>query len=268
MTDILKQEEIAAFLGRAFEEIRGIKKYLRYKSKEEANAPMDAPQNSGHLMNQFVFFPVEISSIVSETEVQGFVATPTESGWGEDPRFTRGSGLQYLDIRIPTGGSAPAVGSQAIAHFAGTYTTPASVIVPVYGLFGGGGGGGVTQTVIQSIGDDHLVTRTIVGSALGVDDILVAKNWKNRRTPFDGNTINGYTYIYSTAIRRSTTIAASPGFVQIEEVIPSYNVDDVIYAVNTGSQVIQVTVAGTPTSVTRVDMNNDNREFVRVGFVT
>jgi len=266
--DILKQVEMAAYFGNLLTRVRKLEKDARNDSTAKKNDGTEGPQDGNPLLNPYVFFTCLITSIVDDTTVIGALSQPRDNtisnptvAWAAVP------GVPSIEITVPTGGSVPAVGDDVMAHFTGLYTNTGGDLVPRYGAFGGGGGG-TTLTVIRSIGNDHLITRTIVGSVLGATDILVAKNWRNQRTPWDGNTINGYTYVYSTTIRRQVTITASPGFVQIEEVIPSYNVNDVIFAVETGSPILSVTVAGTPVDVTRTDLNNDNREFVRVGFAT
>jgi hypothetical protein len=53
---------------------------------------------------------------------------------------------------------------------------------------------------ITAINNDTL-TCTPAG---GGDAVTVAKHWDARRTPFDGETVNGYTYTYSSATARQS----------------------------------------------------------------
>ena len=263
---ILKQVEIATYIGNAITRIRKIEKFLKNEKTTEGNAAAEVGQTGNPFLNPYVFFTCEVSSIISDITIAAIQTLPAADdsvGWTIDPGFAD----RPVTITIPKGGSLPDVGDDVLAIFTGVFSTGTDTSTPRYGLFGAGGAS-VDQTVIVSIGDDHLVTRTIVGSVVGAEDILVAKSWRNRRTPFDGKTINGYTYVYSSATQRQVTIAASPGFVQQEEVIPRYNLNDVIYATGLKTAAITITVGATPTGISAVDMNNDNREFVRTGFVT
>ena len=261
---ILKQQEIAARFGQLIVEINNIKRFLRQQQLEEQSGNAEAAQDGQRFLNPYVFFSCEVSSVVDSTTVLGFQTIPsttTSTPWAIDPTFSNSP----VTLTVPANVSAPSVGDQVLAHFTGTYTNPSSELVARYGIVCAGGGAAVSQTQIQSVGDDHLVVRTLVGSTLGSTDILVAKPFKTRRTPFDGNTVNGYTYVYSTAVDRVVTIAASTQYKEVQTVIPKYNVDDVLYIQQADATLFNVTVSGTPQAVTYLDLNNDCREFVRVG---
>jgi hypothetical protein len=58
---------------------------------------------------------------------------------------------------------------------------------------------------VQSVSEDHLVCRTWKGGESGTVDILVAKPWELRKTGWDGQTIDGITYTYSSGTARSAT---------------------------------------------------------------
>lgn len=75
--------------------------------------------------------------------------------------------------------------------------------------------------------DDHLVCRTWDGDAEGDTDILVAKPWDLRRTPFDGLTVNGIAYTYDTAIRREANDGETTEW---QVITPDYYEDAEIYA--------------------------------------
>lgn len=263
--EILKQVEIAAYLGKCLSEINSIKRYLLRKQKEEENDPFEAPQDASRLLSPYVFFSCQVSSVVDSSSVWGLQTIPGTSSttpWIVNPTFADSA----IPLTVPANVSAPSVGDQVLAHFTGLYTNASSELTPRYGIFGAGGGASIQQTEVQSIGDDHLVVRTLTGTVVGGTDILVAKNYMNRRTPFDGETVNDYTYTYSTAVDRVVTIAASTAFKEIQTIIPRYNVGDVVYVQEVNSTLFNVTVSGTPQAVTLIDLNNDNREFVRVGF--
>jgi len=58
---------------------------------------------------------------------------------------------------------------------------------------------------VQSVSDDHLVCRPWRGGDISAVDILVAKPWELRKTGWDGETIGGITYTYSSGTARSAT---------------------------------------------------------------
>lgn len=261
---ILKQQEIAAYIGNALNRIRAIEKYLKGKVLQEENANYDAPQDGQRFLNPYVFFACEVTSVVDDTNVVGKQTKPTTTGWEINTDLTS----FLIPMTVPDNVTAPSVGDQVMAHFTGTYTDASSVRQARYGIFGAGGGASLLQTQIQSVGDDHLVVQTLAGSTLGGTDILVAKSFMTRKTPFDGNTVNGISYVYSTAVDRVATIASSTGFKQVETVIPRYNVGDVIYAQQVSTTIMTITVGSTPQGITYLDTNNDNRNFVHVAFST
>ncbi len=261
--EILKQQKIAAYLGNLLDRVRAIEKFIKNDVNSRNNNAAEAAQTTNPFNNPYVFIPCIVTELPGGNLVTAQQISPTADDgvpWELDSDFT----ALPLTITVPTNVSLPAEGDTVLAHFTGTFGT--SPPTPRYGLFGAGGGSEVTKTIIQSVGDDHLVCRTIVGSVVGTDDILVAKNNKNQRTPWDGLTRNGLTYAYTNNVYRTVTIAASTGFSQIEEIVPRYNVNDVIFAVGTTTAVMTITVGTTPVGVDLVDMNNDNREFVRTGF--
>lgn len=261
---ILKQQEIAAYLGNLLSRIRKIEKKLRNDSNTKLNSNSEATQDGNPFINPYVFIPCEVTSIVDDSTVIGkevFPDASTATPWV----IASTNNQPAIEITVPANVTLPAEGDTVLAHFTGTFGT--SPPTPRYGLFGAGGGGAVIQTQITSIGDDHLVCVSLIGTIVGTTDILVAKNYLNRRTPFDGNTVGNYSYVNSTAVDRVVTIVSSVGFKEIQTIIPRYSVGDLVYATETTGQVMEVTVAGSPVVVTKVDINADCREFVRVGFV-
>lgn len=96
-----------------------------------------------------------------------------------------------------------------------------------------GGGAAVSATaqfkLTQSAGafPDHLVCRTWDGATQGDEDVLVAKPWLLRRTPFDGQRYGGIDYVYSTPTQRAATLGEET---EHQIIIPRYIVGDILKA--------------------------------------
>lgn len=97
-----------------------------------------------------------------------------------------------------------------------------------------GGGAAIVSAVAQfkltqSAADfpDHLVCRTWDGETQGDDDVLIAKPWLLRRTPFDGRLRGSIRYTYQTPIHREARIGNNS---EDQIIIPAYRIDDLIYA--------------------------------------
>lgn len=84
---------------------------------------------------------------------------------------------------------------------------------------------------ITAIGDDTLTCTHIASGKTG---ILVAKDYLNRRTPFDGTAgRDGFTYVYSDAQTRVST-KTSDSSTENQQITPSYVVGDEVLACSIG----------------------------------
>ncbi len=92
----------------------------------------------------------------------------------------------------------------------------------------------VFQGEIVSVSADHLIVREYriypspTAPIGGSNSILVAKPYLLRRTPFDGQTRDGVTYVYTTDQQRTATIGPDQ---RTEHVTPAYLVGDLVYCV-------------------------------------
>lgn len=118
----------------------------------------------------------------------------------------------------------------------------------------------VAQFVVASVGDDHLVCRTWDGSNQGDADVLVAKPWLLRKTPFHGLTLNGKTYIYDSGTARNVDDGNED---EDQVIIPSYTDPSgaVIYAVRGVVGGTGVVVESDP--VVWLDLNVDGRAWAK-----
>lgn len=259
MADILKQDLIFGLIANLQKEVRLLKRRFNLQDRLEDLDGPEQPEDGSVFYNQYIFFPVLVSSIVNETTFLGLRVIPNtvaDTPWVIDTDFQ----AKPLTVCVPMNVTMPAEEDYVNVHFTGT--SGDSPAIPKYGLFGAGGGG-VTQMIVTGVNNDHLVCRTFLESVQGATDILVAKNYKLRRTPFDGNTIGGITYTYSNALAREATSASCPSLQEIQEVIPTYLVgSDIIYVAqpNGGTG---VTVGATP--VIFIDVNADARAWARTG---
>ncbi len=108
---------------------------------------------------------------------------------------------------------------------------------------------------VQSLGPDHLVCLDSNGN-----EFLVARQWLIRRTPFDGQTRDGVSYVYSADDRRVATVGIAPDEeTEIQEIIQRFVLDDEIWAEEpetTGVEVDGVAV--------KLLMQSDGRSFAKV----
>ena len=72
----------------------------------------------------------------------------------------------------------------------------------------------ITEVTVRSESDDCLICEDNHG-----EQVVVAKPWMVRRSPFDGKTINGFTYTYTSANTRDSDDGSE---VQVQEITPSY----------------------------------------------
>jgi hypothetical protein len=95
-----------------------------------------------------------------------------------------------------------------------------------YGKSGGGGAVVLVLTLVTHE-DDYLVCQAIDST-----EYLVAKPYELRRTPFDGETIDGVTYAYDSSFATSQERTATSGpDEEVQFITPAYRVGAEIFAV-------------------------------------
>ena len=90
----------------------------------------------------------------------------------------------------------------------------------------------------------------------GPVDILVAKPWTLRRTPFDGIIFNNFLYTYIDQSTRDATDQSPPGKTERQFITPAYYLGSTLYCVRTvrgGTSVSQ--------SIQGLDLNVDARAW-------
>lgn len=118
----------------------------------------------------------------------------------------------------------------------------------------------VTQYRYKSMAGDYIVCKTWDGVDEGTDSVTIAKPYLLRRTPFDGETRNDITYAYTSDFERTATNVDEDEEEQV--IVPSYVVDDLIYA--TGGIVGGTDVFdANDEAVTILDDNRDARAWAR-----
>lgn len=101
---------------------------------------------------------------------------------------------------------------------------------------------------LKSVASDHLVCRSWDGAAEGAVDVLVAKSFLLRKTPFDGQSRNGVAYVYTTDVER---VADNGTATETQVVVEPYVVGDEVYATRQPLR---------GTGVEGVDWLDDNRD--------
>lgn len=108
---------------------------------------------------------------------------------------------------------------------------------------------------VKTIQGDYLSCLTWDGSTEGTDPIAVARPWDLRRSPFDGQTVNGISYTYTSDVQRTATLT---GVSEIQLITPDYFVDAEIFVI---SATTGVTASGNP--VHYLDLNTSARAWYR-----
>jgi hypothetical protein len=75
---------------------------------------------------------------------------------------------------------------------------------------------------IYAVDANYLVGNPydMIAGAASSKQVAIAKPWKLRVTPFDGQTINGISYVYSSHVQRTATNADADEEIQV--VVPDY----------------------------------------------
>lgn len=270
MTDksILKQESIAQYIADLKADVEKLQTKVRLLERGDELGGSEPPQDTGggvaftqgdHLVPVCI-----VTTIIDDTNFGALRQVPANSaiGWTNDTELT---GL--LSVRIPPNLTLPNVGDYVQALFTGNFqdTSGSTITLPRYGLFGAGGGE-VNQYLVKEEFDDYLRCRTWVNSDEGSDDVFVAKPFHNRRTPFDGVSAGGRSYVYSSPDQRVVTLVPStaPG-TEAQVIVPEYQtagpLTSVIYGV-TLKNPTDVTLVGTTTLLDILDLNADGRAWV------
>lgn len=116
-----------------------------------------------------------------------------------------------------------------------------------------------TAMVVVTHQNDHLECTLLADDAI---EVLVAKPYLLRRTPFDGLTRDGIEYTYSSASAR----IADDGDEENQVIVPSYVAGDVIYALRGIEDGVLLTVQSgddAGADLNWIDMNLDGREWAK-----
>lgn len=267
---ILKQEEIAQYIADLRADVDALKAKARLAERESDLDGGEPPQDTGggvaftqgdHLV------PVcRVTTIIDDLNFGALRQVPADGnpGWTDDTELT-----QLLSVRIPPTLSLPNVDDLVQCLFTGNFqdTSGSTITIPRYGLFGAGGGE-VQQYLVREEFDDYLRCRTWVASVQGSEDVFIAKPFHNRRTPFDGVSAGGRSYVYSAPDQRTVTLIPSvaPGQ-EDQSIVPEYQfagpLTSVIYGVRLKNPTdVVVTIGGTPTNLDVLDLNVDGRAWV------
>jgi len=115
---------------------------------------------------------------------------------------------------------------------------------------------------VKSVGTDVIVCRGWDGVTEGSVDIDVALPYLLRRTPFDGLSRDGISYVYTSNTERTATDGSDN---ETQVITPSYTVDDEIFAVKRVSVLggIGEDSSGAPLADWLID-ENDGRAWAAI----
>ena len=131
----------------------------------------------------------------------------------------------------------------------------------------GGAGGTIQQYKVTVISDDSITCRTWDGTTDGTSDVIVAKPYRLRKTPWNGITVvydfNGtsysivYSYLATPGFRTAQVTVGGTQTTESQAIIPIYKVGDIIYATEPegGTDVF------VGSAVTWLDLNVDARAW-------
>ena len=118
---------------------------------------------------------------------------------------------------------------------------------------------GLVQLRVKEVSttEDWLRCRTWDGATEGAEDVYVARPYTMRRTPYDGQTIDGktYSFLVQSGILVRHIVFSDSSF-ERQKITPPYLVNDIIYAMPAATG---VTVLGSPVAL--LDINCDGRAW-------
>ena len=91
---------------------------------------------------------------------------------------------------------------------------------------------------IKTIADDYLVCNEWDGDEASDEDIYVARPYELRKTPFDGETVNGYAFSYNTLATERTSTGGGDSEDQV--IVPEYFVGQIILAIELDDTLVTV----------------------------
>lgn len=113
----------------------------------------------------------------------------------------------------------------------------------------------MVQCKVKSTDDDHLVCRLLdAGGGEGDTDLYVMKPWLLRKSPFNGQTVNGVSYTYSDAHTREAT--PSGGDPETQKITQDYYTNAVIMV---GKMDVTLSAGGQQTNL--IDLNDSGRAW-------
>ena len=117
------------------------------------------------------------------------------------------------------------------------------------------------QAKINFVFGDYLQVRELTTysdgtEVLGPTDILVARPWTLRRTPFDGLIYNNFLYTYIDQDTRDATDQSPPGKTERQYITPEYVLGSIIYCARIvrGGTSVSLAIRG-------LDLNVDGRSW-------
>jgi hypothetical protein len=178
-------------------------------------------------------------TVVTEGRFKARVVGPVSAG------DRLGYDKTNLALKADPGGSVTAEEDQ-----------PSASAVRILVRMGGGAATGVLRLRFKNMDGDYLNCVTWDGTDEGTQTIKIAKPYLLRRTPFDGQTRNGVSYVYSDAITRQATKGEDT---ITETVVPVYVLDDELYGISAPAG-----GTGVAAAPDYLDLNLDGRAWAEV----
>ena len=126
----------------------------------------------------------------------------------------------------------------------------------------------VKRFIVKSVQDDYITCNEMFDDRIGEADVLIAKPYLLRKTPFDGTDDgrNGYTYAYSTVSgyehTERTSTKTEDDSTEDQIVTPAYVVGDEIWAMCNPVGGTGVTDADGK-QIVWLDQNYDGRQWAQ-----
>lgn len=257
MAGDLYQEQIASLLKQAFDRIYAVERRLSIAAKEAELSEALGPETTtlGPDQTRFMYYTTEVVTPDSANKCfTGKIMVPVDNSnrWTQSTTFT-----SLVTVDVPDGITVPAAGAIVGSFNTGPYARNKSR----YALFGAGGGA-AKQFRFKEMFGDYYRCVTWDGTTEGSTTVDVAKPMYLRQSPFDGQTINGITYTFSTNYTfRWARNSLTPVSTIRQIIIPYYVTNDLIYASEISNGAGAVSTEGS--LITYQDMNVDGRFWVR-----
>lgn len=239
-------ERVSKMLNRLDRRVRNIELDLKLEEDLDELGAYDAGSDDTYLMSGIYIDTCRVTSITSGNVFLAVRSRPNTIGWLDDDTVTT-----VYTVTVPTGCAYPSVDDIVQINYTGSFGN--SPPIPRFAVFGHANC--IEMEVASDEGDYLSCYRRVDGESTTGTTIPVMKPHTLRVSPFDGNTVDGKTYVYSGSVYRISTLVTD-STTEAQQVTQNYYVGAVIYA-----EPMNVVYSIDGLTINLIDTNKDARAW-------